>query len=130
MPVGVVTGNAALEGEAYRGWFLGYFVTPPEDVRSTSAVELKWTTHPAGDTRSSWALNQEATTISILIRGRFWVQFPDGDILLSQEGDYVLWQPGVPHCWRAEETSTILTVRYPSKAGDSTEAIKAGVIQP
>lgn len=114
----VVFGNANIEGASRRGWFIGHFLSPG-DPRSTSDLEVKWGIHPAGDHRSDWAKNREATTLSILIKGRFRVQFPEQEILLSREGDYVLWCPGVSHTWYAEEESIILTVRWPSKSGDS-----------
>ena len=121
MPTEIITGNAADESSAYRGWFLGHFFLPTDDPRSTSDLEIKWTTHVAGETRSRWALNQQATTVSILVQGRFRTQFRDRSVLLSTPGDYVLWLPGVPHCWLAEADSTILTVRFPSIVGDSRE---------
>lgn len=117
----VVFGNAQVEGANRWGWFLGHFITPTDDPRSTPALEVKWAVHTAGEGRSQWAMNVEATTLSILIRGRFRLQFPDQEFLLSREGDYVLWSPGVPHCWSAESDSTVLTVRWPSSPGDSLE---------
>jgi hypothetical protein len=117
----IITGNAADESSAYRGWVLGHFFLPPDDPRSRSDVEIKWTTHVAGETRSGWARNQQATTISILVQGRFRTQFRDRSVLLEAPGDYVLWLPGVAHCWVAETDSTVLTVRFPSIAGDSQE---------
>ncbi|MBD1942985.1 signal peptidase I, partial [Coleofasciculus sp. FACHB-712] len=115
----VVVGNAHSEGANRSGWFLGHFINPIDDIRSTSSLEVKWGIHPAGDGRSEWAMNEEATTLSILIKGRFHVKFPEQEVLLSREGDYVLWSPGVPHSWSAESDCTILTVRWPSKLGDS-----------
>jgi quercetin dioxygenase-like cupin family protein len=82
---------------------------------------VKWGVHKAGDGRSEWAVNAEATTLSILIQGRFRLQFPEHEFLLSREGDYVLWLPGVSHSWSAEVDSTVLTVRWPSKPEDSIE---------
>lgn len=114
----VVSGNACAEGASRRGWFIGHFVSS-DDLRSTSTLEIKWGVHQAGDGRAEWGVNAEATTLSILICGRFRLQFPEQDILLSREGDYVLWLPGVPHSWLAEEPSTIVTVRWPSRPGDS-----------
>ncbi|MGA9379298.1 MAG: signal peptidase I [Phormidium sp.] len=115
----IVFGNAQKEGTKRWGWFIGHFITPNNDPRSTSDLEVKWAIHPAGDGRREWAMNAEATTLSILISGRFRVQFPETEIVLSNQGDYVLWCPGVLHTWVAEEDSTILTVRWPSKSGDS-----------
>jgi hypothetical protein len=119
MQPNVIFGNAVNEGEKRWGWFMGHFITPEDDLRSTEALEVKWAVHKAGDQRTEWAVNNEAATLSILINGRFCLQFEEGDILLSREGDYVLWCSGVPHCWFAESDSTILTVRWPSKVGDS-----------
>ena len=115
----VVFGNAHVEGASRWGWFIGHFLAPTDDLRSTPSLEVKWAVHQAGDGRSEWAMNVEATTLSILIRGRFRLQFQDREVLLSREGDYVLWSPGVPHYWSAESDCTILTVRWPSKPGDS-----------
>ena len=115
----IVFGNADIEGATRWGWFIGHFVTPTDDPRSTSDLEVKWGVHPAGEGRSQWGMNAQATTLSILIKGRFRVQFPDREVVLSREGDYVLWSPGVPHCWLAEEDSTILSVRWPSQPGDT-----------
>ncbi|WP_017718279.1 hypothetical protein [Kamptonema formosum] len=114
----VVFANA-LEAQGARGWFIGHFISPTGDPRSTSAVEVKWGAHQAGESRSEWATNLEATTLSILIEGRFRIHFPEGEVLLSRPGDYALWCPGVPHSWAAELDSTVLTVRWPSKPGDS-----------
>lgn len=115
----VVFGNAQTEGENRGGWFMGHFITPTNDPRSNSNIEVKWAVHKAGECRNQWAINVEATTISILIQGQFCLQFPEQEVLLSRVGDYVLWLPGVPHCWQAQTDCTILTVRYPSKSGDS-----------
>lgn len=116
----VIFGNAGTEGASRGGWFAGHFITPENDPRSTSALEVKWGIHQAGECRTQWAVNAEATTLSILVKGRFRLQFPDREILLANEGDYALWLPGVPHYWYAEQDSTIVTVRWPSKSGDSS----------
>ena len=121
MPPKVVFGNASVESLSRSGWFLGHFVDPTDDPRSTPILEVKWGVHKAGDGRSEWAVNAEATTLSILIQGRFRLQFPEHEFLLSREGDYVLWLPGVSHSWSAEVDSTVLTVRWPSKPEDSIE---------
>ena len=115
----VVFGNARVEGASRWGWFVGHFITPTEDLRSTPDVEVKWAVQKAGDERNEWAMNAQATTLAILISGKFRLKFPEQEILLSSQGDYVLWLPGVSHCWSAESDCTILTVRWPSQPGDS-----------
>jgi hypothetical protein len=116
---GVVFGNAKLEGASRGGWFIGHFINPLEDARYTEELEVKWAVHSEGDNRTQWAVNHEATTLSILINGRFRLKFEDREIVLSHEGDYVLWRPGISHNWVAESDCTILTVRWPSLSGDS-----------
>lgn len=81
---------------------------------------MKWAIH-TGESRLQWAMNLEATTLSILIQGRLGLQFLEEEFLLSRQGDYVLWFSGVPHCWLAESDSTILTIRWRSQSGDSLE---------
>src|SRR5215208_2022204 len=119
MPAGVRVGHAATDGDRYHGWFVGHFVEPPADGRRSDAVGVKWGVHPAGEARTGWAENAVATTLAILVRGRFRITFADGEYLLAREGDYVLWPPGTPHHWRGEADSVVLTVRWPSRADDS-----------
>ncbi|MBD2088671.1 signal peptidase I [Microcoleus sp. FACHB-1515] len=122
----IVSGNALADGASRRGWFVGHFIDA-HPARQTADVEVKWAAHAAGEQRSEWSTNRTATTLSILIHGRFRLYFldPEGlpgrtrEILLTQAGDYVLWLPGVPHSWRVEEAATVLTVRFPSAPGDT-----------
>lgn len=115
----IAAGNAASEGMPRGGWFLGHFIPETSPLLHSDRVEVKWATHAAGDERSEWAANERAATLSILVRGRFLICFADRRIILDREGDYALWAPGVPHTWRCEEESTIVTLRWPSLAGDS-----------
>ncbi|WOD40270.1 hypothetical protein [Nodosilinea sp. E11] len=112
MPSNITTGNAYSDGANRRGWFVGSFITPSDSPRSTAALEVKWGVHQAGDRRSEWTEPADTTTLSILVSGRFCLQFPEGDILLAAQGDYVLWLPGVAHCWWAEKDSVVVTVRW------------------
>lgn len=118
----IVTGNANQEAVRYRGWLIGHFITPAADPRATTAVEVKWGVHKAGEMKYTWAKSVEATTLSMLIRGRFRLSFPNHDFVLSQEGDYLVWSPDVFHKWQAEQDSVILTVRWPSWPGDTVLA--------
>ncbi len=118
----IVAGNAAADGSPYRGWLVGHFAGEAGSPTRTRAVEVKWGVHPAGDHRATAALNARATTLSILVRGRFRLRFPDRVVVLEREGDYALWPPGVAHDWLAEEASVVVTVRWPSLPGDSRPA--------
>lgn len=108
-------GNAADLGRERRGWFLGHFMPGGMPLHSEE-VEIKWAEHKAGEERGSWTVSASAHTISILLRGRFVLLFADGERTLEREGDFVYWKPGVEHGWRVEEDTTILTVRWPSRA--------------
>lgn len=115
---GVLSGNAA-DDEAYQGWFVGHFVSPGAGPRSTAEVEVKWAVYEGHEARDGWGLNREATTLAVLVRGRFRLRFPEREVLLEREGDFALWEPGVPHAWSPEGPTIVLTVRWPSLPGDS-----------
>ena len=118
----VITGNAAVDGAPRRGWLVGHFAGEPGAPNRSEAVEVKWGVHPAGEHRSTSAVNATATTLSILVHGRFRLRFPDRVVVLEREGDYALWPPGVAHDWLAEEAAVVVTVRWPSVPGDSRPA--------
>ena len=118
---GVTNGNAAEESADRRGWLLGHFLPGADDPRATREVEVKWAVYDGGETRSEWGFNDRAHTLALLVRGVFRLHFPERDVLLSREGDYVLWEPGVPHLWRAETAAVVVTVRWPSLPGDSRD---------
>jgi len=117
MPAEVVTGNAARDDQAVRGWFVGHFIPPENALRSTHDVEVKWGTHSLGEVRPDWGASDAATTLSVLVRGCIRLVFKDGqEALLHEPGDYALWAPGVAHRWTIEQDDTIVfTVRWPSR---------------
>jgi len=107
-------GNVADASRETRGWFVGHFMPGAENPLRSEAVELKWFTHAKGETRTEWAPGIPVRTLNLLIRGRFVLRFPDQEVTLANEGDFVLFGPGVPHSFRSEEESLVLTVRWPS----------------
>lgn len=109
-----VFGNAADPAKNSRGWFVGHFMPGEDNPLRTSDVEMKWFAHAKGETRSEWAPPNPVRTLNILIRGRFVLLFPDQEVLLQNEGDYVMFGPDIAHSYRSEEDSLILTVRWPS----------------
>jgi hypothetical protein len=109
------TGNAAEFARTTRGWFLGHFMEPGHRLQSEE-VELKWFTHARGETRAEWSPAAPVRTLNLLVRGRFVLLFPDREVCLAREGDFVLFGPGMPHSYRSEEESVVLTVRWPSLA--------------
>lgn len=111
----VFSGNVASASKDTRGWFMGHFMPGADNPLRNSDVELKWWTHPKGETRAEWAPGNPVRTLNILMRGRFVLLFPEREVPLAREGDFVLFGPGVPHSFRSEEESLVLTVRWPSK---------------
>ncbi len=115
------TGNASFDGIDRKGWFIGHFIEG-DPLRQSDDVELKWAHHRKGETNGTFAANRTATTISILIHGRFRVTFrtdmDTDDVLLEKQGDYALWPPLMEHDWEALEDCVILTVRWPSRPRD------------
>jgi hypothetical protein len=107
-------GNAHDEVGTNRGWLLGYFVNPDDSVRSTTAVEVKWGVHHAGQQRPEWTVDEQRTTLIILVSGRFRVDLSIATVLLERQGDYAVWGPGINHSWGAESDSVVVTVRWPS----------------
>src|SRR4051794_5796702 len=78
-------GNAQSDGVARGGWFLGHMVPGGEEaLRSSERVEVKWGVHPAGSPRKGWVANAMSTTLSVLVRGRFRLLFPEADVLLER----------------------------------------------
>ena len=118
---GVTSGNAAEAGAGRDGWMLGHFLAGDDAARATAAVEVKWAVYEGGEARVAWGVNDRAHTLAILVRGRFRLRFREHEVLLDKEGDYVLWEPGVPHRWQAEGPTIVVTVRWPSLPGDSRD---------
>ena len=112
----IAWGNAHEDGAGRRGWFVGHFIDPAAGPAANPALEIKWGVHKTGETRSVEGVNPAAATVSILVSGRFRLDFPDHGIsrLLLCPGDYAIWAAGVPHRWEVLEDAVILTVRWPS----------------
>jgi mannose-6-phosphate isomerase-like protein (cupin superfamily) len=107
-------GNAFDASKSSRGWFLGHFMKGDDNPLRSRDLEVKWYTHPKGDARSEWAPGSPVRTLNVLIRGSFVLVFPDREVALEKEGDFVLFGPGVAHSFRSVEESLVLTVRWPS----------------
>jgi quercetin dioxygenase-like cupin family protein len=112
----VHVGNVSDEGDKYRGWIVGHFITPPDPVRTTNALEVKWGVHPTGQQRDAWTNGEARTTLLLLISGRFRLDLATGSTVLCRQGDYVTWGPGTDHSWQAEEDSLVVSIRWPSVA--------------
>ncbi len=113
----VVAGNAAGHPET-QGWFVGHFMGDEHPLQ-TADLEVKWSVYEGGEARAGWGANRAATTLAVLVRGRFRLEFPGRVVWLEREGDFARWRPGVPHFWQAAGPTVVLTMRWPSLPGDS-----------
>jgi glyoxylate utilization-related uncharacterized protein len=96
---------------------MGHFMEDSSPFK-TNAVEIKWGIHKAGETKEVAALNMEAQTLGILIKGKHTVIFGNERITLDKEGDYIYFPAGISHSWVVEEDCLFLTVRWPSIPND------------
>ena len=117
----VLTGNLykeEIEKPQNKGWFIAHFIKEPE-LRNEH-VEVKWSTHKKGWSKGFVAANKNAKSVSVLISGRFVLNFPDDgkEVVLSEPGDYCFWSEGVYHSSAAPEESVVLTLRWPSIPDD------------
>lgn len=110
----IVAGNAAEASKDTRGWFLGQFMRGQANPHRTPDLEVKWFVHAKGEERADWSPASPVRTLNILVRGHFVLRFPDREVALAREGDYVLFGPDVAHSFRSVEESLVLTVRWPS----------------
>lgn len=118
------TGNVAREPNGERGWIMGAFM-PESSPFFTRDFEVGLVRLQRGDAKPVAAANAKATTLTILIHGVHRLIFPGREtVVLSREGDYVLYGPGVMHRWEAVEDSLVLTVRWPSIPTDQETPIR------
>jgi hypothetical protein len=107
------------DGIANNGWFVGHFVKGGS--RRTADVEVKWARHSPGPAGKGWSNCKTATTLSVLISGRFKMEFrnaPVASVELDVPGSYVIFGPKIEHQSTALEDSLFLTVRWPSSPED------------
>jgi hypothetical protein len=109
----ILSGNIQELAANHRGWFMGHFIEGGSPLK-TGAVEVKWGEHWRGEAKELQEGNQSAKSLAILIRGKFIFFFPGKELVLEKEGDFVFYDEGVDHGWKAQEDSLILTIRWPS----------------
>ena len=111
----VVSGNAYRDRN-HRHWLVGWFIED-SPLRSDPRVEIKWGTLAKGERREVASGSRVATSLAILLSGRMRMSCDGRDHLLENMGDYVLWSENVFHTWEALEEVTVITIRWPSIAG-------------
>lgn len=118
-----------LDDISRKGWVVGQFAREPF---STDHVEVKWAHEKKGIVSGEWRLCETSRTLSVLISGKFRIEFQGGHeetVTLEQPGDFVIFGPdecgNVEHRSEALEDSVFLTIRWPSIKGDCTAVIRA-----
>jgi hypothetical protein len=114
------------DGDENRGWVVGHFAP---GARRTRVVEVKWAHERKGPAGIEWRNCMKATTLSVLISGRFKIEFQDAPVLsvdLKRPGDYVIFGPGIRHRSTALKNTLFLTIRWPSVKGDCREVSEKG----
>jgi hypothetical protein len=123
------TGNAAIAGQDFRGWFVGdlqawarkngLISADADSPRNSNDIQVKWFAHPAGDRRKATAPPDRFITLGVLISGNMLTEFTDSDgetttVSQSTPGDFVIWHgPSYSHSWKTPTGATVLTVRWP-----------------
>jgi len=115
----IIKGNCEAEKSNHRGWIIGYFMDKGSLLHSED-LEVKWSSHLKGEKKLELAKNVKAKTLFILFKGEFSFHFSDQkmDVVLSKEGDYILYDAGVAHSWEVLKDCCGINVRWPSIAGD------------
>ncbi len=105
-------GSAVDIGAEHGGWFVLSKHCKCHPMLVGNGLKLKWGDHRAKESRKGWDTGLKEWSLSVLIKGRFSIQFKDKTYTLKRRGDFVVWRPGVSHTWRANSKSLILTVRW------------------
>ena len=110
----ITKGNALELGKARKGWFLGYFMDDP-NLR-TNDLELQCIEMDKGYSKESTKLNPKVKTVTVLVKGKFELRFPEEGktVVLEKEGDFATYDLRSKHVGTALERTTILCVRWPS----------------
>lgn len=110
-----VTGNAAVNGAAHKGWLVGHFREP--GLYHSTDIEVKWGVYAAGKQRNSpHTPDARMKTLSLLLNGQFAADFKEhGKIHWDKEGDYFFWTHNLPHSTEILKDTTTLTLRWPSR---------------
>jgi len=113
MAIEFSTGNFNESAFEHKGWVIGNFMGP-DSLFYSKDLEIKWARHKKGEVKEA-RTTSNATTLSILISGKFLVKFPTGEeVLLAKEGDYIFYRPNFPHVAETLEDSLLVVIRWPS----------------
>lgn len=97
--------------DLYKKWVIGSFIKNPDFQNDN--FEFKFQENKKGVCRQAKnVLNQDVTTLAILIDGHVRMNFGDEDMFLQERGDYIWWSPDVPHLFEFLDDSLVITLRW------------------
>lgn len=95
----------------YRDWVIGKFVN--DSKFNNANFEFKFQQESKGLLRKPKpVMNTNVTTFAILIDGHLRMNFGQEDKYLKTRGDYIWWNPDVPHLFEYLEDSLVITLRW------------------
>ena len=113
------------------GWAVGHM---GKGALHTAELGVKWAYQPKGDAGFKWRTCKQATTLSVLVHGRFRMDSrqPGGPdehtLILEQPGSYVIFGPRFEHRSEALEDSLFLTIHWPSLQDDCRAVEETAVV--
>jgi quercetin dioxygenase-like cupin family protein len=110
----ILKGNIYKKKNGKRGWIVGYFPDVPLPYPfNTKKFSVKWVKLRKGKRKEGARSDSRRKTLCVLVYGQQEISFPGRKTkILKEEGDYVFFEPGVLHSWRAKTDNLTVTFRW------------------
>lgn len=97
--------------DLYKKWVVGGFVKNPDF--NNNNFEFKFQQEAKGLRREPKpVVDTNTTSLAILIDGHVHMKFGEQDKYMRERGDYIWWNPDVPHLFEYLEDSLVITLRW------------------
>lgn len=104
-----------------RQWLIGAFIAKDSPLHDQT-LEVKFGSPYKGEERTEVeaTADPERRSLMFVISGQMEFGFPAAENqrarkLTLEPGEYVLWEPGILHYWKALSNSEVITIRWRSK---------------
>ena len=111
-------GNVSNYTDFYKGWIVGPFVDQSQHPQFYSdELEFKWSIrhevpYVRQPKKDSEIENANWKSLCVLTDGKFNIQFETELCKMKQQGNFVYWNPNVPHINYTDVKSTLFTIRW------------------
>ena len=111
-------GNVSNYTKYYKNWVIGPFVDKNLHPQFHSDnLEFKWSVrhevpYIMGPKQDSDIINKEWKSLCVLDDGKFNIQFKDKRCKMNKQGDFVFWNPNIPHTNYTDIKSNLFTIRW------------------